>query len=214
MSGSHYAPEPTRYDLPAVARSTANTANAVNGAEGYGVTVDRAAPGPQGYVWRAVSVQHVPPGQNGGNHHIYLNIYDEQGGEARGNTNVQVVWGWNGQGANEVADPKPLEKPRGEYMTNIPMERGQVVWCKVQGYGYPSDTVRGLHTAHPDEGDDVRTGHHSFIVQFRLMREMGQPQQPPMPDEETQAVARRLREIAIDLNHLASALDASGEAKG
>ena len=214
MSGSHYAPEPTRYDMPAVARSTANTANAVNGAEGYGVTVDRAAPGPQGYVWRAVSVQHVPPGQNGGNHHIYLNIYDEQGGEARGNTNVQVVWGWNGQQPPELAPPVKLEKPRGEHMTNIPMERGQVVWCKVQGYDYPSDTVRGLHTAHPDEGDDVRTGHHSFIVQFRLMREWGQPQQPPMPDEETLAVARRLREIAIDLNHLANALDASGEAKG
>ena len=198
-----------------------------NNASGYGVTVQPAAPNAAGYVWRAADIQHVAVGRNGGNHHIYLDVYDEQGGEVRGNANVRVVWGWEGQRADEPAPAKALDKPRGEHMTNIPMDAGQVIRCAVQGYDYPSDIVSGMHANHPDEGDDVRRGHHSFIVTFRLMREAVQPPtpvqppQPPMPDEERAAIAAGLRRVAqqlrggaIDLEHLADAVEAMGLAKG
>lgn len=201
-----------------------------NNASGYGVTVLPAQPNAAGYVWRAEEIRHLPPGENGGNHHIYLDVYDEQGGEVRGNANVRVVWGWEGQRADEPAPAKALDKPKGEYMTNIPMDAGQVIRCAVQGYDYPSDIVAGLHTNHPDEGDDVRRGHHSFIVTFRLMREAVQPLPPlpPVPDDERAEIAARLNEIAarmeagaqemgggaIDLRHLATAVLAAGEARG
>lgn len=204
-----------------------------NNANGYGVTVLPAAPNAAGYVWRAADVQHVAAGRNGGNHHIYLDVYDEQGGEVRGNANVRVVWGWEGQRPDEPAPAKALDKPRGEHMTNIPMDAGQVIRCAVQGYDYPSDIVAGLHTNHPDEGDDVRRGHHSFVVTFRLMREAVQPPpvvqpptpvqppQPPAPDDERAGIAAGLRRVAgvlegaaVDLRHLAAAVECQGEAKG
>ena len=194
----------------------------INNASGYGVTVLPAQPNAAGYVWRATDIQHVTVGRNGGNHHIYLDVYDEQGGEMRGNANVRVVWGWEGQRPDEPAPAKALDKPRGEHMTNIPLDAGQTAWIAVEGYGVPSDVVRGLSTNHPDEGDDVRRGHHSFIVTFRQMREMVQPvQPPPLADEERTEIASGLRRVAgalegaaIDLRHLAAAVECQGEALG
>lgn len=206
-----------------------------NNASGYGVTVLPAAPNAAGLVWRVESVRHLPPGENGGRHHIFFDLYGEDGRPMRGDANLRIGWKWNGQRADEPAPPAPLEKRAPEPMANIALGNGQIVSAWVMGDGVPSDVVAGLHTNHPDESGDVRRGHHSFVVTFRLMREAVQPQpppvvvpptpvqppQPPVPDDERAAIAAGLRRVAaalegaaVDLRHLAAAVECQGEAKG
>ena len=204
-----------------------------NNASGYGVTVLPAAPNAQGLVWRVESVRHLPPGENGGNHHIYCDVFGLDGRELRGSATVRIGWDWNGRRGDERADPAPLEKRPPEHMANIPLGHGQVARVWVEGDGVPSDVVAGLHTDHPDEGGDVTRYHHSYAVRFRKVRATPaqppvvvpptpvQPPQPPVPDDERAAIAGGLRRVAqqlrggaIDLEHLASAVECQGEAKG
>ena len=154
--------------------------NTVNNASAYGVTVQPATPNAAGLVWRVESVEHVPLGENGGNHHVYCDVYDLDGREMRGNPGLSIAWDWNGRRADEPAPPAPLEKRAPEHMANIPLGRGQVARVWVQGDGVPSDVVTGLHTGHPDEGGDVTEGHHSFRVRVRKVRVgVTQPPAPP-----------------------------------
>lgn len=202
-----------------------------NNATSYGVTVLPVTPDASGYAWRVTDIRHVPPGENGGRHHIYFDLYDEDGSEQRGKPNARIAWTWNGRQNWEPAPPAPLEKAAPEHMANIAMGSGQVVSAWVEGDGVPSDVVAGLHTDHPDEGADVTNGHHSFVVRFRkALATPAQPPvvppapvqpQPPVPDEERAAIAAGLRRVAdtldaaaIDLRHLATAVEAQGEAKG
>ena len=204
-----------------------------NNASGYGVTVLPAAPNAQGLVWRVESVRHLPPGENGGNHHIYCDVFGLDGRELRGSATVRIGWDWNGRRGDERAVPAPLEKRAPEHMANIPLGRGQVACVWVEGDGVPSDVVAGLHTDHPDEGGDVTNGHHSFVVRWRKVLATPaqppvvqpptpvQPPQPPVPDDERAAIAAGLRRVAgvlegaaVDLRHLAAAVECQGEAKG
>ena len=204
-----------------------------NNASGYGVTVLPAAPNAAGLVWRVESVRHLPPGENGGRHHIFFDLYGEDGRPMRGDANLRIGWKWNGQRADEPAPPAPLEKRAPEPMANIALGNGQIVSAWVMGDGVPSDVVTGLHTDHPDESGDVTRGHHSFAVVWRKVLAtpavppvqpppvVQPPTQPPMPDDERAAIAGGLRRVAqqlrggaIDLEHLAAAVEAQGEAKG
>ena len=204
-----------------------------NNASGYGVAVVPAAPNAAGLVWRAEEVRHLPPWENGGNHHVYCDVYDLDGRELRGSTAVRIGWDWNGRHGDEEAKPAPLEKRAPEHMANIALGRGQVARVWVEGNGIPSDVVTGLHTDHPDEGGDVTRYHHSFAVRFRKVSATPaqppiitppapvQPPQPPMRDDERAAIAAGLRRVAgvlegaaVDLRHLAAAVECQGEALG
>jgi len=194
-----------------------------NTATGYGVTIERAAPNAAGEVWRAVDVAHVPAERNGDRHNVYVNAEDETGRRATG---VGFDWGWEGQGAGEPA-PAPEIKAE-EWMANIPMFSGQRIWCRVNGCGIPSDTVRGLHTGHARTGEGDGPGHHSFAVVWRKVSAVPAPppvvvpvQPPIVPDDERFAIAARLRAeadglegAAINLRHLATAVEAMGVALG
>ena len=205
-----------------------------NNASGYGVTIQPAAPNAAGLVWRVESVRHLPPGENGGRHNVYFDVYGEDGRPMRGDPTLYVGWKWKGQRLDEPAPPAPLEKRAPEPMANIALGNGQIVSAWVMGDGVPSDIVAGLHTNHPDEGGDVTRGHHSFAVVFRKTRVAAAPPpvvtppvvpvtppQPPMPDEERAAIAAGLRRVAgvlegaaVDLRHLAAAVECQGAAKG
>ena len=200
-----------------------------NNASGYGVTVLPAAPNAAGLVWRVESVRHLPPGENGGRHHVFFDLYGVDGRPMRGDPKLSVGWTWKDRRPEEPAPPAPLEKAAPEPMANIALGNGQVVSAWVMGDGVPSDIVAGLHTDHPDESGDVTRGHHSFAVVFRKARVVAEPPpvvpvtppQPPMTDDERAAIAGGLRRVAdglegsaIDLRHLASAVLALGEAKG
>ena len=179
----------------------------VNNATAYGVTVQPATPNAAGLVWRVESVEHVPPGENGGNHHVYCDVYDLDGREMRGNPGLSIAWDWNGRRADEPAPPAPLEKRAPEHMANIALGRGQVARVWVQGDGVPSDVVAGLHTGHPDEGGDVTEGHHSFRVRWRKVR-VGAEQPPAPPQPPTWAGGQEANAAAASLTALADRLQA------
>ena len=48
----------------------------INDAQAYGVAIVPATVAPGAWYWQAVRVHHLTPEENGGNHHIYLDILD------------------------------------------------------------------------------------------------------------------------------------------
>jgi len=114
-----------------------------------------------------VRVHHLTPQENGGNHHIYLDVYDPAlGGAPYGarvnGAQLRVAW----EGGEQVVT---IDKPPSEPGTNFPMWKWQV--CSVECFGLaeqllPSDKVTGMQTAHPDEAPGNTLFHHSFSVTF------------------------------------------------
>ncbi len=155
----------------ATARASASTTprEAVNDALAYGAAIVGAAPAPGTWYWQAVRVHHLTPEENGGNHHIYVDLRDpELGGDSNSDggrvfgARARVIWT---DGEQLVVLDKPLNEPG----TNFPMWKWQV--CAVEALGLsgqelPSDRVTGLHTGHPDEAAGNTLFHHSFSVTF------------------------------------------------
>lgn len=192
-----------------------------NQATQYGVTVQQAEPDESGCAWRVEGVRHLPAGENGGRHHVFVDAYDEDGRGLRGRQDMRVAWDWDGRHGDEEAKPAPFEKSAPEPMANIALGHGQVARVWIEGDNTPSDVVANLHTNHDDEGEGVTRFHHSFAVVFRKARENVQPDVPPTAppspqpvDGERAAIAARLREMAADANHLANAVEALGMARG
>lgn len=140
----------------------------VNDAAAYGVTVERATVPPNAWYWQAVRVHHLTPEENGGNHHIYLDVQDPALISAQNplgrvyQARLRVTWDG---GEQMVTIDKPLNEPG----ANFPMWKWQV--CAVQALGLagqelPSDRVTGIHTGHPDEAPGNTLFHHSFSVTF------------------------------------------------
>lgn len=138
----------------------------VNDAAGYGVQIQAANVAAGAWYWQAVRVHHLTPQENGGNHHIYLDVFDGAAGSAYGarvnGARLRVTW----DGGEQVVT---VDKPANEPGTNFPMWKWQV--CAVEclglaGQGLPSDRVTNLHTGHPDEAAGNTLFHHSFHVTF------------------------------------------------
>lgn len=115
--------------------------------------------------WRCVKANLMPPSENQGKHNVYVNVYDSTGKDLRGNSNITLSWGWEGQKPDEASTDKVFDKPINEYGTNIPIEKGMVVWCKVHENGVDSDVVSGLRTDFDGTGGDSLF-HHSYILGF------------------------------------------------
>lgn len=151
------------------AAKTGATLNVSNDAEAYGVSIKPGAITPGAYYWQAVRVHHLQPEENGGNHHIYLDVFDPSlpGGAspygARVNgARLRITW----DGGEQIVS---IDKPANEPGANFPMWKWQV--CTVQVLGLPgqeliSDEVIGIHTGHPDEGPGNTLFHHSFALTF------------------------------------------------
>lgn len=139
----------------------------INDATSYGVQIHTADVAPGTLYWQAVKVHHLTPEENGGNHHIYLDVFDPTlGGEPYGGrvqgARLRVTW----DGGEQIVT---VDKPANEPGTNFPMWKWQV--CAVEclglsGQDLPSDRVTGMHTGHPDEGSGNTLFHHSFHVTF------------------------------------------------
>jgi len=147
---------------------------AVNAAASYGVTIDPVDVTRTLQYWRVSTVRHLPPDENRGRHHIYVDILDEAGEPLR-DPDLHLEWGWIGQQPDEVAPPSQFDRSVTEPATNLDMMRGPRYWIKIGGDGLPSDVVRNLHSVHPDEtgsngeiGNSI--GHHSFSVVFQRTR--------------------------------------------
>ncbi len=133
-----------------------------NDATAYGVEIEEAdVEGGQPY-WRAVRVHHLTPEENGGKHHIFLDVLDEAGERLFG---AQLRVTWDGQEQVIIAEER-LNEPG----ANFPTFGGQR--CAVEVLGLPdqtlpSDLVLNLHADHLDEPPGNTRFHHSFSVVFQ-----------------------------------------------
>jgi hypothetical protein len=150
-------------------RSVSRPQETVNDAQAYGVAIVPATVTPGGWYWQAVRVHHLTPEENGGNHHVYLDILDPTLA-AEANLQGQRAFGarakisWDG-GEQLVTVDKPLNEPG----ANFPMWKWQT--CTVEALGLPgqelpSERVTGLQTGHPDEASGNTLFHHSFSITF------------------------------------------------
>lgn len=143
----------------------------------YGVQI---APIPAaGLAFRCIGVHHLLPGENGGNHNIFLDVLDQAGNRIQ---RAEIFWGWEGMRAGETPRPAVVDKPANEPGTNISLNYGQTVYLSADMPAFsdhPSDSVSGLHTRHPDETPGNTLGHHSFYVVFQL-RDVGTSPPPPV----------------------------------
>lgn len=134
----------------------------MNDATAYGVNVE-AQTLPNGTLyWKVVRVHHLLPAENGGNHHIYVDLLDEAGTRVTG-AQVRITW----PGGEELVT---IDKPAGEPGGNFPMWKHQmcdVVASGIPGTNLPSDRVTGMHTTHADEPPGNTLFHHSFAVDFQ-----------------------------------------------
>jgi hypothetical protein len=142
----------------------------VNDAEAYGVVVEEAQVEPGTTYWQVRRVHHLTPDENNGRHHIYIEALTPDGKRAF-QSRARITWDG---GEQTVTVDKPLPEPG----TNFPMWKWQV--CTVEMLGMPSDKVRNLHTAHPDEPnpDGSTSGntlfHHSFLIEYQQVTAAGE----------------------------------------
>ena len=162
---------------PAAGKPTVIAAPSIDVPADWGVNVQRATPqaGQRYVVARRVRV--LPPAENAGKHHIFVNVV--QDGTRLYNSTVEILNtgnGWRGQ--------VPLEKAPPEPMGNHAMNKGDTieVWVsKAAGFSdVVSDRVTGLHTRHADRGPGSTWGHHSFEITFEYMGQYA-PQKPAEP---------------------------------
>ena len=145
----------------------------INDAQAYGVAIVPATVAPGAWYWQAVRVHHLTPEENGGRHHIYLDILDpatapdpgSMGGRVFG-ARARITW----EGGELLVT---IDKPMNEPGTNLPLWKGQV--CDAIALGLPggelaSDRVTNMHTGHPDEAVGNTLFHHSFGVTFLKVR--------------------------------------------
>lgn len=148
----------------------------MNDATAYGVNVEPQTLPNGTLYWKAVRVHHLLPAENGGNHHIYVDLLDETGARVTG-AQVRVTW----PGGQEIVI---IDKPAGEPGGNFPMWKYQVcdtVATGVPGTNLPSDRVTGMHTGHPDEAPGNTLFHHSFAVDFQRTAAEADP--PPVDEK-------------------------------
>ncbi len=165
----------TESDSPVLPADNASTAprEVVNDAQSYGVAIVPATVSPGAWYWQAVRVHHLTPEENGGNHHIFLDILDpatapnpgSPGGRVFG-ARARITW----DGGEQIVT---IDKPLNEAGTNLPMWKWQV--CDAVALGLPdaelaSDRVTGMHTGHPDEATGNTLFHHSFNITFLKVR--------------------------------------------
>ncbi len=142
---------------------------AVNDAAAYGVAITPATVTPGGFYWQAVRVHHLTPEENGGNHHVYLDLLDPAsattasplGGRVYG-ARARIAW----EGGEQIIT---VDKPLSEPGANFPMWKWQVCLAEalgLSGQELPSDRVTGMHTGHPDEATGNTLFHHSFSITF------------------------------------------------
>lgn len=131
----------------------------------WGATYTPAALKP-GQPWWMIE-QADGPMDIGGNHHIYVDVWDEQGNRIVG---VPVIFY-----SNSEEWPAATEAKRGEpYAVNMPMSAGGHAYGVRVGDGKPSDAIFGF-------GMPNYKPHHSFRVIFRLQPGVIAPPPPPPP---------------------------------
>lgn len=149
----------------------------INDAKDYGIEIYQAK---ASEAYRVLGVHHLTNDENGFNHHLYVDVLNENGHRIQGKR-VQFTAHPNGDVREAVID-----KPSNEPGTNIPIWPNDTVTVYVKSANYVTDSVTGIHVRHPDEGEHNRLYHHSFYVCFQLRT--GEVIDPPPPVEDTHLI--------------------------
>jgi hypothetical protein len=138
----------------------------VNDAESYGARIEPATVTPGAWYWRVGCVHHLTPTENGGNHHIYLDVWD---GNPADSSPGRVYGARIKINLPDGEQWVTIDKPLGVPGTNFPLWKWQVASTQavgLPGQELPAERVTGLSTAHPDEAAGNTLFHHSFHVVY------------------------------------------------
>lgn len=180
-----------------------------NNAVDYGVKIKKlpeiSVPLGAEKYWRVIGVHHLNGAENMGNHHVYVDVLDEDGVRMNGARLVLT----QGNSAPVFA---VVDKPANEAGTNFPMWSSTRATVAVED-SLPSEAVTGLRTDHADEEIGNTWGHHSFYIVFQRTsiptsdeedsqaeedRSGGETDGPPLTIEETVALVGQ--SLIIPLN--------------
>ncbi|MCX6046468.1 MAG: N-acetylmuramidase domain-containing protein, partial [Chloroflexi bacterium] len=155
----------------------------INTAEPYDVHIIPVTVTEGETFWKVIHVLHLGPAENRGRSNVFIDAQDEAGVRCTDSA-LRVGWRWEGQRADEVAEPKLLDKPANEPASNVDIYPGQHLQIWIQGDHCPSEHVENLHAEHPEERDAEGTlgnwpGHHSFHVIFQRTRQLSEPAVTP-----------------------------------
>lgn len=126
----------------------------------YGIALTAVA-GPSQPHWRIIGIHHLTGPENHGQHHLFVDVLNEQGERIN---NSQVTIRRNGQTPATLT----LDKPANEPGTNTHMHFNDTLSISVNWAGLPSDTAAGFHTRHEDDDPPGTTrGHHSYYIVFQ-----------------------------------------------
>lgn len=151
-----------------------------NEAKKYGVTVDEISVPPGTTYFKCVRVRHLPPEENVGKHHLFVDVWRKDGSRMN-QAKLELLN--NGSFRGIITIDKPTNEPG----TNTQMHMGDTLSVRVVSPPFSSDQVHGMHTRHEDEGTGNTRGHHSFHVEFQETvkgEENPKPIPEPKPDPE------------------------------
>lgn len=166
----------------------------------YSIGIDQGSGYP---VWRAIDFRHVPAAQNNMRHLLYVNLEDTNGTRLVDVGGLIVRFRWEGMRQDETPlDIKP-DKSAPEPHCNIALYPGQITTAWVVEEGVVSDSIVGVHTGWPSDGEGNEYGHHSFSVTFRKVLKIEGSQIEPagvMPIPDVWEAIRRLQESVLALS--------------
>ncbi len=151
-----------------------------NNAEDYGIEILPK----ENSNW-LVSVYHLLPDENRGNHSIYIEVLCKQNERQ---TFRAVHWGWQGMSAQQKNEIGAIfaDKPDNEIKSH-PIFSEQHIWLGICG----GDTIKNIHTQidpdipASDGSDGNKRFHHSYLV---LFQEVDKDITTPEPEPEKELV--------------------------
>ncbi len=130
--------------------------------------------------WKVLGVHHLTPGENRGNHNVYIEMLCKQN-EREGSWPIH--WTQEGRRLNQNApDVFAGQKPLNE-LVDIPLNLGM----EVSVWPHAGEVVAGLSSNHLSSNHETpgnTIGHHSFFVCFQevdLNKPVPQPDPLPIP---------------------------------
>lgn len=131
-----------------------------------------------GGYFKIVGVRHLLPQENGGNHHLFMDILDERGEQLRF---LSVSWDWEGRYEGQRHDPVFLDKPTNEPSGNIPIGSKQIIWAQPLTAA-PAERIDHVHTQVATADGSNTLYHHSFYVLWMFVPYVEEPDPDPDPE--------------------------------
>lgn len=97
--------------------------------------------------WRVVSARMLNDEEKGDKHHVYIELRDQAGADARGITGIRSGW----EGMEGSPETTPTDKQPPEPACNIPIFEGEQRWIEVDAGTAESDRVSGMDAYHAYE---------------------------------------------------------------